>query len=114
MGGRAHGESRVSETRGLRPAPGDETASPGGERVRFSPSPTGGVFWKTQNNTTKIVSINHTTGEIVGYKNKGVISQLFNIPLNTIVNWFREGKQANKSLGGNQYTFFKLDQFIYK
>lgn len=41
--------------------------------------------------TTRIILINTLTDKAIIVKNKGYISRLFNIPLATINNWFRDG-----------------------
>jgi|GEM_PF-4590584 len=70
---------------------------------------------RTEHNTTKLISINNNTGEVTGYSNKGVIAKEFNVPVPTVVNWFRDGvKKVIKEFNGCSYTIYRLDMFIYK
>ena len=69
---------------------------------------------RTEHNTTKLISINISTGETTGYSNKGAIANTFNISRENVVNWFRDGvTKVTKEFNGCTYMFYKLDKYIY-
>jgi hypothetical protein len=66
-------------------------------------------------NTTKLISINTITGEVIGYSNKGVLKDHFNInSRETVVNWFRDTNKIIKEFNGCKYIIYRLDQYIKK
>lgn len=59
--------------------------------------------------TTRIILINKITDKAIIVKNKGYVSRMFNIPLATINNWFRDG---NNRVVIENYIIYKPEGYI--
>jgi len=61
--------------------------------------------------TSKLISIDNNTGEIVCYSSKGALADTLHIYYDTVVSWFRDGV---KTVQAGNYTIYKVDKYIIK
>ena len=65
-------------------------------------------------NTTKIILINTTTGEIIIFANKKPLADYFNTNWHNVVEWFRNDKIVRRDYAGHSYIIYKADRYITK